>query len=270
MNEPNAGPDAIRHRWRPGSVTLGGWCAIGNSYSAELMGRAGFDWVCVDQQHGMVGPDALVPMLQALSLTRTPAFVRVPWNEPASIMRALDAGAQGLVIPLVNTPADAAAAVSAARYPPLGDRSWGPARPLHEIDDYSPELGNRRVIVAVQIETVRAVSDVDAILSVVGVDAAFVGPSDLALSAGWEPTLIPRRPEHRNLIMQVMRSAHEHGMPAGIYCGSAEMAAAWRDAGFEMLAVSSDAIILKSGAVDAVRRLRNAEAARARQTGTIS
>jgi 4-hydroxy-2-oxoheptanedioate aldolase len=261
MSATSAGPGAIRDRWAVGTVTLGGWCSIGNSFSAELMGRAGFDWVCVDQQHGLIGPDALIPMIQALGLTATPAFVRVPWNEPAGIMRALDMGAQGVIVPLVNSAADAVAAVAAARYAPLGERSWGPARPLQEITDYSPALGNRRVIVAAQIETVEAIRNVDTILSVPGIDAAFVGPSDLALSAGWEPTLSPTRDEHRQLILEVLAAAHRHGIPAGVYCGGLEMAVAWRQAGFEMLAVSSDSLLLKGGAADVLRSLRTDEPA---------
>jgi 4-hydroxy-2-oxoheptanedioate aldolase len=257
MTESNAGPYAIRDRWRVGEVTLGGWCAIGNSFSAEFMGRAGFDWVCVDMQHGLVGPDVLVPMVQALSLTRTPAFVRVPWNEPAAIMRALDTGAQGVIVPLVNTASDAEQAVSAARYPPRGGRSWGPARPLQEIDGYSTAIGDRRTIVAVQIETVEAVANLDAILGVDGVDAVFVGPSDLALTAGWPPTLTPDREEHRTLILEVLARAHARGIVAGVYCGGRPMAIEWRAAGFDMLAVTSDTIILKSGAAAALQGLRD-------------
>lgn len=257
MNDAGAGPFAIRGRWRCGEITLGAWCSIGNSFSAEIVGRAGFDWVCIDQQHGIIGPDALVPMVQAISLSSTPTFVRVPWNEPAAIMRALDAGAQGVIVPLVNTAADAMAAVDAARYPPLGNRSWGPARPLLEMPGFNPELANRRVIVAVQIETEQAIANAEEIVNVPGIDAAFVGPSDLALSAGWEPTFAPRRAEHRELIVRVMEVAHRHGIPAGVYCGTAAQALIWRDDGFEMLAVTSDSIILKSGAEEALRVVRH-------------
>jgi 4-hydroxy-2-oxoheptanedioate aldolase len=257
VTETGAGPGAIRDRWGVGTVTLGGWCAIANSFSAELMGRSGFDWVCIDQQHGLAGPDALVPMIQALGLSATPAFVRVPWNEPASIMRALDAGAQGVIVPLVNTGAEAAAAVAAARYAPLGERSWGPARPLQEIPGYTPALGNRRVIVAVQIETVEAIRNLDQILDVTGVDAVFVGPSDLALTAGWEPTLSPKRDEHRQLILDVLAAAHRRSVVAGIYSGGLEMSRVWLEVGFDMIAVSSDTLLLKGAAVEILRALRS-------------
>ena len=222
------------------------------------MARSGFEWVCIDQQHGMVNPDALVPMIQALSITGTPVFVRVAWNDPAVIMRALDSGAQGVIVPLVNTAEDAERAVDAARYPPRGGRSWGPARPLHEIAGYTPEVGDRRTIVTVQIETVEAVENLDAILAVPGVDGVFVGPSDLALTAGWLPTLTPSVDEHRAMILRILEVAHAHDTVAGIYCGGPAMAVEWRDAGFDMLAVTSDSIILKTGAIAALQQVRPA------------
>jgi 4-hydroxy-2-oxoheptanedioate aldolase len=225
------------------------------------MGRSGFDWVCIDQQHGLATPDDLVPMIQALTLTQTPAFVRVPWNEPAAIMKALDAGAQGVVVPLIDTADEAERAVFAARYPPHGGRSWGPARPLQEISGYAPAIGDRRTIVAVQIETVEAVANLREILRVPGIDAVFVGPSDLALTAGWPPTLTPDRAEHRAMILEILAVAHAHDVVAGIYCGGVEMAHEWHQAGFEMLAITSDALILKGGATKAVQALRDGSAA---------
>jgi len=113
----------LREVWDRGGASVGGWCVIPSPFSAELMGLSGFDWVCLDMQHGLIGYDALVPMLQALSRTGTPSFVRVPWNPPDHIMKALDAGAQGLGGPMVNSTAEAEAATGACRYPPRGDRS---------------------------------------------------------------------------------------------------------------------------------------------------
>jgi 4-hydroxy-2-oxoheptanedioate aldolase len=225
------------------------------------MGRSGFDWVCIDQQHGLATPEALVPMIQALALTQTPAFVRVPWNEPSAIMKALDAGAQGVIVPLIDSAAEAERAVFAARYPPNGGRSWGPQRPIQEIRGYSPAIGDRRTIVAVQIESVEAVANLREILRVPGIDAVFVGPSDLALTAGWMPALTPDRDEHRAMILEILAVAHEEGVVAGVYCGGIEMAQEWHSAGFEMLAITSDALILKGGATKAVQAVRDGDAA---------
>src|ERR687894_296035 len=119
---------SLRELWDGTDATIGGWCSIPSPFSAELMGRCGFDWVCIDTQHGLVGYDQMVPMLQALSITATPAFVRVPWNQPDHIMKALGAGARGVIGPVVAPEAAAGAAAGAANSPPVGARSWGPIR----------------------------------------------------------------------------------------------------------------------------------------------
>jgi len=256
MTDPAAWVTALRDRWAPGRRTLGGWCTVGNSFSAELMGRAGFDWVCVDQHHGLVGPDPLVPMVQALALTGTPALVRVPSNEAAAIMRALDAGAQGVIVPLVEDADGARAAVSAARYSPDGARSWGPARPIHEAPGYTPELGNRRTVVVVQVESLRAVELLDVILDVPGIDGIFVGPNDLALSGGWPPTLRPGPGPHREAILRILDGGQRRGIVTGIYAGSVEAALDWIGEGFGMIGVISDALLIRGGAGSALERLR--------------
>jgi 4-hydroxy-2-oxoheptanedioate aldolase len=255
-DQPAAGPYALRDKWEAGRPTIGAWCSIGSSFSAEVIGRAGFDWAIVDLQHGLVSPNDVLPMIQALSLTGTPALVRVPWNEPAAIMRALDVGAQGVVVPLVDTAADAARAVDAARYPPTGHRSWGPIRPAQEIPGFSPELGDRRTIVVLQIETVEAVGQLEAILDVPGIDAVMVGPNDLTLSAGGAPTMTPAG-EYRDLVLDVARISRERGVVAGIFCGSVDVAVGWREVGFDMLAVASDAIFMRQAASAAVARMRD-------------
>jgi len=148
----------LRELWERGEPTLGGWCVIPSPFAAELMGRAGYDWICIDTQHGLIGYDQMLPMLQALSATGTPAFVRVPSNHPADIMKALDAGAQGVVVPLVNSSEQARRAVDACRYPPLGGRSWGPTRASLQVSGFGTESANRAVVCVVMIETVDAMS----------------------------------------------------------------------------------------------------------------
>jgi len=105
----------LRELWDRGEPTVGGWCVIPSPFAAELMGRAGYDWVCIDTQHGVIGYDQMLPMLQALSATGTPAFVRVPWNQPSDIMKALDAGAEGVIVPMVSSEEEARRAVGACR-----------------------------------------------------------------------------------------------------------------------------------------------------------
>ena len=233
---------------------VGGWCVIPGSFTAELMASAGFDWVCVDVQHGLIGYQEMLAMLQAIAVVGVPSIVRVPWNDPGWIMKALDAGAAGVIVPMVNSPAEAAAAVGACRYPPDGYRSWGPTRASLGAPDYSPQLANRSVICAVMVETVAALDQLAEIVSVPGVDAVFIGPSDFALSMGFGPRT--DEPEHRRVLEGVPAVCRDHGVVAGIACGSAELLARWRQAGYTMLAAPSDMVVLRRAAAEMVETLR--------------
>jgi 4-hydroxy-2-oxoheptanedioate aldolase len=228
----------LRERWKAGEPTLGAWCTIPSTWTAEVAARSGHDWVCVDTQHGLIGYDMMLPMLQAITAGGVPSFVRVQWNEPGTIMKALDAGADGVIVPMVNSAEEARSVVGACRYPPEGFRSMGPTR--------ARTLGGqwRLPICVVMIETVEAVKRADEILAVPGVDAVFVGPNDLAVSAGLDSSYEGRHPEHRRLIEAVAKSAKAHGVVAGIMCGSAEVATQWHKAGYHMLALESDTRLL--------------------------
>ena len=218
------------------------------SFTAEVMARAGFDWVCIDTQHGLIGYQEMLRMLQAVAVVGVPSMVRVPWNDPGWIMKALDAGAGGVIVPMVNTPEEAAAVVGACRYPPEGYRSWGPTRASLGVPDYTPELANRSVVCAVMVETVPALERLDEIVAVKGVDAIFIGPSDFALSMGFAPR--SDEPEHRRRLETVPAVCRAHDVVAGIACGSNELMARWRQAGYTMLAVQSDAVMLRRAATD--------------------
>jgi 4-hydroxy-2-oxoheptanedioate aldolase len=250
----------LRELWDGGGVTVGGWCVIPSAFSAELMGRSGFDWVCIDTQHGLVGYDQMALMLQALSITGTPAFVRVPWNAPGDLMKALDAGAQGVIVPMVNSADDAHRVVGACRYPPDGFRSWGPIRAALGVDGYSPATANRRVVVAVMIETVAGVAAADEIVSVPGVDAVYVGPNDLAVTHGKSPSADEFDGEHAQIVETVLGACQRHGVVPGIHCGSIETALRWRERGFKMFNVTSDGIFLRAGATRVVQALASAPA----------
>jgi 4-hydroxy-2-oxoheptanedioate aldolase len=254
----------LREVFERGDASIGGWCVIPSPFAAELMALAGFDWVCVDMQHGLVGYDALVPMLQVLNRLGTPAFVRVPWNAPDHIMKALDAGAHGVIVPMVNSAADARAATGACRYAPDGYRSWGPIRASFAKDGFDPAWANRDVVCAVMIETAEAVAGVDEILAVPGIDAVYVGPNDLAVSNGLPPDANATRPEHRALITRIREACDRHGVVAGIHCGSWETAAQWREEGFRMLNVNSDAVFLRTNAMAVLKNLKGS--AEPRQT----
>jgi 4-hydroxy-2-oxoheptanedioate aldolase len=219
-----------------------------SAFAAELMGRSGFDWACIDTQHGLVGYDQMALMLQALDLTGTPAFVRVRWNEPGEIMKALDAGAQGVIVPMINSPEEARLAISAARYPPEGSRSWGPIRAALGVEGYSPEAANRRTLVAIMIETAEGLANTEDILSVPGIDAVYVGPNDLAVSHGMPPSATAENPEHAELIQSILAACRRHAVVAGIHCGNLETAQRWLEAGFGMINVGSDAVFMREQA----------------------
>ncbi|WP_338177529.1 aldolase/citrate lyase family protein [Candidatus Dormiibacter inghamiae] len=249
----------LRRRLRSGRPLLGAWCVIPDSFTAELIGRAGYDWACLDMQHGMIREEHLGPMLQALQLTGTPALVRVPWNEPGRLMKALDAGAEGVIVPMIDSPEDAVRAVQACRYPPAGNRSWGPIRAALGVADYSPATANESVVVTLMIETVGAVQHLDQILSVPGVDAAYVGPQDLSLTHGLRPTPTATEPEHIELIRSVLEACGRHDVVPGLFCGDLESATEWRRRGFRLTNILSDSQLLRQGAAHQVQSLAQVE-----------
>lgn len=245
---------ALREILTGGKASIGAWCVIPGSFTAEVMARSGFDWVCIDLQHGLIGYQEMLSMLQAVAVTGVPSVVRVPWNDPAWIMKALDAGAGGVIVPMVNSPEEAAAAVGACRYPPHGFRSWGPTRAALGVPDFSPELANRTVVCAVMVETVPALEQLANIVSVPGVDVVFIGPSDFAISMGFAPR--SDEAEHRRRLEAVPQVCREHNVAAGIACGSSELLARWREAGYTMLAAPSDMVLLRQAAVTTLKTVR--------------
>lgn len=247
----------IRAMIDAGAPVVGGWCSIPSAFCAELMGRAGFDWVGIDTQHGLVGYPDMVAMLQALAITGTPGLVRVSWNEPGEIGRALDAGAQGVIVPMVNTPEDAAKAVAACRYPPEGERSYGPVRAALGLDDYSPASANSDVICIVQVETRRAVEALPDTLAVPGIDVAYVGPADLAVSYGFAPTFAVPDMHHHDVIDKVRQACVDAGTVAGIHCTAASDVTHWIGQGFGFVTAGSDrGYMARAAAADlaAIRR----------------
>jgi 4-hydroxy-2-oxoheptanedioate aldolase len=246
----------LREIWDRDGMTLGGWCTIPNSFSAEIMAHAGFDWICIDTQHGLIDYHNMIPMLQAIAAAGRPAFVRVAWNQPDYIMKALDAGAQGVIVPMVNSKEDALRAVQACRYPPLGERSWGPRRASLGVPGYTPEEGNRRTVLAIMIETRAGIENLDAILQVPGVDAVYLGPSDLALTHLMRPTGSPTEPAHIALIERVLDACLRHGVVPGMHQDSIESARHWAERGFRMINVTSDSAFLSQAASSVVQAMR--------------
>jgi 4-hydroxy-2-oxoheptanedioate aldolase len=234
--------DRLRDGWSGGRPSVGGWCSIPDPFAAEVVARCGFDWACVDLQHGLAGLEAAGPMLQAISLSGLPPLVRVPANEPWVVMRVLDLGAAGVVVPLVSSPEEAERAARACRYPPEGIRSFGPVR-VSSARRVDAAYANAQVACIVMIETVGGVDRLDEILAVPGVDAIYVGPRDLALTHGLSPGA-----ELDALIARILATSRAQGVPAGIHTRSGSEARGYADAGFAFCTIATDRELLARGA----------------------
>lgn len=241
-------PNKVLETWRAGGQTIGAWLSSDSSYSTEIMAHLGFDWLCIDQQHGLSDYSSMIPMLQAISTTETVPFVRVPWNDPATIMQALDAGAYGVVVPLVNNREEAERAVWACRYPPRGGRSSGPARAaLYGGANYQAEADDQLACI-VMIETAEALEKLDEILSTPGVDAAYIGPSDLAYALGLPPTGDNNDERHVQTVHEIYDACRRHGVAPGMHTASLEFTKRWLDHGFQMVTLGSDMGFMRSAA----------------------
>ncbi len=238
----------MKELWREGKAAIGTWLVLGSPITAEIIAHMGFDWVVVDTEHGSIDIGTTQSIIQAISATDTVPIVRVPWNDPMLIKRALDAGAYGLVIPMVNSREEAIRAVRASRYPPTGIRSYGgPRARLYGGLDYF-EHANEEIALIVQIEHIDAVNRVDEILSVEGVDGFFIGPSDLAISMGLKPGMDQTDPRHVEAVSKVLASGKKHGVPGGIHVGSPEAVNERLAQGFQFIALASDERFLRSAA----------------------
>lgn len=234
-------PNGLRQLWAENKAALNGWLAVPSSFSAEVMAHQGFDTLTVDLQHGVADYQTAVTMFQAIGTTATTPLCRVPWNEPGIVQRLLDAGVMGVICPMVNTRAQAEAFVSVMRYPPRGTRSFGPIRALYAHGPTYPAEANDQVVAFAMIETREALDNLDDILSVPGLDAVYVGPSDLAASLGYPPRFDPEEPAVVDAIRHIIARVKAHGLKAGIHNGTAAYAKKMIAAGFDLVTVGSDA-----------------------------
>ncbi len=251
----------LRALWQSGGAAVNGWLAIPNSFSAEVMAHQGWDTLTIDLQHGIVDYQAMVTMLQAVSTTPTVPVVRVPWLEPGIIMKTLDAGAYGVICPMVSTREDAQKLVAYTNYAPRGTRSFGPTRALiYSGADY-PTHANDAIVRFAMIETAQALDNLDDILSVEGLDAIYIGPSDLSLALGCTPTFDDVDPKAAEAIDHILARAKAHGVVAGIHNGAPEAALKRIAKGFQFVTVSSDARLIAAGAQAVVARMKAGQTA---------
>ncbi|MBI2765298.1 MAG: hypothetical protein HYX53_05210 [Chloroflexi bacterium] len=246
--------NSAKAKWKAGETTYGAWLSLPNAFSAEVMAHQGFDWLCIDMQHGLIDYQAAVTMLQAISTTPTIPFARVPWNEFGIIGKMLDAGAMGIIIPMVNSVAEAQATVAACRYFPAGSRSFGPIRAgYYAGQDYFVNA-NAEVACIPMIETGNAVRQLDDILAVPGIDAVYVGPADLSITLGLPPAM-DNGGAFEDARLTIAGACKRHGVTAGIHA-NASLAAKHAAAGYQMITVSGDVGSIAAGAARDLKAVR--------------
>jgi 4-hydroxy-2-oxoheptanedioate aldolase len=252
--------NTVRSIWARGGVVVNGWLSIPSPFSAEVMAHQGFDSLVIDMQHGVVDYQTAVTMLQAISTTPVIPLVRVPWNDPAHLMKMLDAGVYGVICPLVNTRAQAETLVQTCKYPPRGFRSFGPVRAsIYGGEDYA-ERANDELLVMPMIETVEALENVDEILTTPGVDAAYVGPADLALAMGKEPGLDRTDPQVVEALKAIAAACKRHGVVAGIHVATPEYGLKMIEDGYRFVTLGSDSRMLAVQAAADVAAVRKTAA----------
>ncbi len=241
-------PNRIKQMWRDGKCATLGWLSVSHGFTAEVMARQGFDALCIDLQHGTAEMGDVLPMLQAISQTDTVPVVRVAWNEPATIMKALDLGAMCIIVPLVNNAEEAAKAVAACRYPPTGMRSNGPVRAVHYSGADYVANANDEIIIMAMIETKEGIANLDAICATPGLDAVYIGPADLSFALGMVPRADNPDPLHLATCDKILEVAHKHGIKCVMHCAAAPFAAGAVKRGFDMVMLTSDASCMAAGA----------------------
>ena len=252
-------PNGIRALWAANKPVLNGWLSTSSPFVAEIMAEQGYDSLTIDLQHGFVGYEAATSMLQAMRASGVTPMVRVPWLDPADIMKALDAGAYGIICPMVNNAAEAAQLVSYMRYPPHGVRSFGPTRVTFSAGADYGQHADKEVLCFAMIETAEAVKNIDEIVSTPGLDGIYIGPADLTLGLTGRkyPTGFDREePEMVEAIQHILARAHAAGIKACIHNGTPAYAAKAIGWGFDLVTISNDVRLLAGAAQASVAAAR--------------
>jgi 4-hydroxy-2-oxoheptanedioate aldolase len=247
----------LKSIWQSGGGTVNGWLHIPSTWSAEVMASQGWDSLTIDMQHGMMGLETAIQMLQAISTTNVTPMVRVNWNEPGQIMRMLDAGAYGVICPMVDTREQCEAFVGACRYHPDGYRSLGPTRALvYAGDDYAAHANNT-VLALAMIETATAMDNLEAIASVPGLDGFYVGPSDLSLSLFGKGVMDSETPEFLAALDQILDAARRNNLIVGMHVASTEYGLKMIQRGLQFVSILSDTAFLRAAAKASVTAMRS-------------
>lgn len=234
-------PTQTLHRlWSEGRTALSAWLSIPSAWTAELISRLGFDVVTIDMQHGLIDFQTALGMLQGIGNTAAVPMVRLPWNDPAIAMKMLDAGALGIICPMVNTGAEAARFVRACHYPPLGIRSFGPTRAAFSAGEDYFQRANERVLTFAQIETQEAIDNIEAIAATEGLSGLYVGPYDLSLSMGCRKLADLQDERLHGAIEKVVEAGKKYDRQLAVFAPSPEGAGQLSRMGFRLMAHGSD------------------------------
>jgi 4-hydroxy-2-oxoheptanedioate aldolase len=265
--------NGIKDRWAQGRPVLNGWLSIASPFAAEIMAAQGYDALTIDLQHGIVDYAAMVGMLQAMRASGVVPMARVPWLDPAAVMQVLDAGCLGVIAPMIDTPAQAAALVSYVRYPPVGTRSYGPSRAIFTTGGRYAGEADDHVLCFAMIETAEGYANLDAIAATPGLDGLYIGPSDLTigLTGRRYPFGLDRaEPEMIDAFKAVRAATTRAGIRACLHCGSAAYAARAIGWGFDLVTLPNDIRLLADAAAASLREVRTLSGEAATEFGRES
>ena len=250
----------LKKNWSNNKATLNGWLSIPNAFTAEIMAEQGYDSVTVDVQHGVIDFSDCVSMLQAMRASGVVPISRVPWLDPAIIMKVLDAGSMGVICPMINTKSQAEELVSYCKYPPHGVRSFGPTRANISLGANYWKEANQNIFCLAMIETQEAYNNVEEIASTHGLDGLYIGPADLTLGLGkgkLAPGFDREEPEMIEATKNILAAAKKNNKIAALHCGTPEYATKGVQWGFDMVTISNDVRLLISASSSSVKKFRN-------------
>lgn len=251
--------NAVKEKLRRGEPTFGTWLSLGDLYATRVLARSGFDWLTLDMEHSAIDWSTATTLFGAIADAGCVPLVRVPEGSHFYIKRALDAGAWGIVVPMVNTVEQGRAAIAAAKYPPVGNRSVGGGMHAMNFDASASqyyERANNEIVVVLQTESPEGVRNAEAIYALDGCDAIFIGPNDLRFQMSNESGQMPSDEEHESMIQQVITVGKETGTPTGIHAMSPEEAVARAEQGMQFLAIGSDLRFLSLEAARSIQVAR--------------
>lgn len=251
--------NSIKKKWAEGLPVTNAWVSSPSAWNVEILASSGFDVITIDTQHGLASDlSTLIPMLQAMRASSTTPFVRLPANDPAYIMRMLDAGVEGLICPMLNDAQETEAFVRAAKYYPEGNRSIGPTRANVVFGENYMKTANEHILTFAMIETPDALKNIREMARVKHLNGFYVGPWDLSCSLGYKKLADFEDPGFMEIMKEIVAIANENHLITGIHAGSPHNAKVFAKLGYKFLTMFNDSSALKTIAVNTLSEFKNA------------